>query len=374
MRGPIARLRWASFLILFVWCAGAIPIAHAADNSTKSTYNVTTSPVFTTLTAKPKQTVSTPLKVQNNAASAVELQVKLLKFKAYGKDGRPQLLNPEANDASVSWVHFSQTKLVAQPGAWNTVTMTIHPDQTAAFGYYYAVVFLPTNADAAKAQSANNVIGSSAVLILLDVQVPGEKRQLSLGGFKTEHAINELLPVRFTATVKNTGDIYGAPTGEVYITKNHKDNIAVLPINHELGNVLPGSQRQFATDWTDGFPAHVTKRVDDQIVTGKDGQPETRLSWDASKLSSLRFGRYYAHVLLVYNNGSQDVPIEAETSFWVIPWRAMLVALIPIGLIVFSLVIIIRRSLRLGRKISRRGKPAADQKVTSQEKTRHDAS
>lgn len=349
------KLWWTALLICSVLCCGAlVPTVHAESPINPSIYNVTTSPVYTTLTTKPNQTVSTPIKLQNNASSALEFHVKLLKFKAYGKDGKAQLLSPSANDVSTKWVQFSQTKIVAQPGAWNTITMTIHPDQTAAFGYYYAVVFMPANADTAKVPSANSVIGSSAVLVLLDVQVPGEKRQLSLENFRTDNFINEILPVRFTATVKNTGDIYGAPTGEVYITKNRKDNIAVLPVNHDLGNVLPSSTRTFGASWEDGFPRHITKRINNQIVTGKDGQPETTLSWDSSKLSSLRFGRYYAHILLVYSNGTQDVPIEAETSFWVIPWRAILIALIPLSLIVFGLVVAIRRVFRLGRHITRR--------------------
>jgi len=362
IRTPIVR--WVAGLSCLLLCGGFLAgSASAASDTTPATYNVTTSPVYTTLTTTPGQTISTPVRVQNNAATPIDLQVKLMKFKAYGQDGKAQLLTPDSNDPSVKWVSFSQTKLAAQPGVMNTITMTIHPDRTAAFGYYYAVVFTPVGANG-KVQNSNNVVGSSAVLVLLDVQVPGEKRQLSLSNFKTEHKLNELLPVHFTATVKNTGDIYGAPTGEVYISRNRKDNIAVVPVNHELGNILPGSSRTFTASWDDGFPAHVTKRIGDQIVTGKDGQPETKLSWDASKLSSLRFGRYYAHALLVYNNGKEDVPIEAETTFWVIPWRAMAVALIPLGLIIFSLVVLIRRGVRFGLKAGRRGKAGAKKQKT----------
>ncbi|MFZ3031816.1 MAG: hypothetical protein WA082_02160, partial [Candidatus Moraniibacteriota bacterium] len=42
---------------------------------------------------------------------------------------------------------------------------------------------------------------------------------------------------------------------------------------------------------------------------------------DASKL---RFGKYTAKLLLIYDDGKRDIPIEGEVSFWVIPWRLVL--------------------------------------------------
>jgi len=325
---------------------------HAAEPPANASYNLTTSPVFTTLTTKPGQAVKTQIKVQNNASKAVDLRVSLMKFKAYGQDGRAQLLTPKADDPSVAWASFSRPVVSAQPGVWNTIDMTIKPDRTAGFGYYYAVVFSPVTTT--KVVNGNAVTGSSAVLVLLDVQVPGEKRQMTVTNFKTEQGIQEFLPVRFTTTVKNTGDIHGAPSGDIYITRNHKDNLAILPVNQEQGNILPGSSRSFTTAWNDGFPAHVVKRIDGQVVNDRNGKPVTTLSWEASKLNALRFGHYYAHLLLVYNNGSHDIPLEAETSFWVIPWRPLLVAVILLALIIVGLIVLLKRGFGLGRRMTRR--------------------
>jgi len=319
-------------------------------------FNLTTSPVYVTLTTKPGATVSTPIKVQNNAAKAVTLHVKLMKFQAHGTDGGAQLLTPAANDLSAKWVSFSTDTIVAQPGAWNTVAMTIHPDHTAAFGYYYAVAF--TNAEGQAAQHVNTVTGSSAVLVLLDVQVPGEKRQLSVSHFRPQQSISQFLPVTFDVSVKNSGDIYGAPTGDIYISRSStsKDTLAVIPVNEAQGNVLPGSTRTMNVAWDDGFPAHVVQRINGQIVTGPNGQPATQLSWDASKLGKFRFGHYYAHLLLVYNNGTQDVPIEAETSFWVIPWWPIIISLVIISLTIFGLVSLLRRTVHVGRRLAKHAK------------------
>jgi len=358
------RIRLRSFtLIVLAGCllAGGwfgMPLAHAQATS-GTAFSLTTSPIFATLTTTPGGQISTPLKVQNNAQHAVTLNVKLMKFRAYGGSGDAELLNPDGNDPSLKWVSFSATTIVAQPGAWNTVTMTIRPDRTAAFGYYYAVVFTQAGSAASQLpQHANTVAGSSAVLVLVDVQVPGEKRQLAVTGFKPQHNVVEFLPATFDIAVKNTGDVYGSATGDVYVSRSRssKNTLAVIPVNQGQGNVLPGSSRTFTAVWGDGFPARVVKRVGGQIVTAKNGQPETQLSWDASKLNKLRFGHYYAHLLLVYNNGKQDVPIEAETSFWVIPWRPLLALLVLLALVLFGLVTVLRRGVRLGRKVAAHAK------------------
>jgi hypothetical protein len=357
------RFKLAALFVLTLGCMGGV--TYAQSSVAPPNFNLTTSPVYATLSTKPDQIVSTPIKVQNNATKAVTLHVQLMKFKAYGNDGRAQLLTPDAHDPSAKWVSFSTNMVVAQPGIWNTVTMTIHPDQTAAFGYYYAVVFTQTSANGEVPAHVNTVNGSSAVLVLLDVQVPGEKRQLVVSGFKTQHAINEFLPVKFTAPIKNTGDIYGAPKGDIYITRNHKDTLAVIPVNDDESNILPGSSRTLEATWDDGFPAHTVKRIGGQVVTDKHGQPVMQLNWDASKLSKFRFGHYYAHLLLVYNNGIRDVPIEAETSFWVIPWKLLTVVLIVVGLVIFGLVTLLRRTVRVGHKIVKKSRKGEKPKPTS---------
>jgi ABC-type glycerol-3-phosphate transport system permease component len=42
----------------------------------------------------------------------------------------------------------------------------------------------------------------------------------------------------------------------------------------------------------------------------------------------LRFGKYTAKMLLVFDDGARDVPIEGVVSFWVIPWRLFIAAIL----------------------------------------------
>ncbi|MDO8241293.1 MAG: hypothetical protein Q7T51_04930, partial [Candidatus Moranbacteria bacterium] len=56
--------------------------------------------------------------------------------------------------------------------------------------------------------------------------------------------------------------------------------------------------------------------------------------WDFSQVSKLRWGKYTAKLLLIYDDGKRDVPIEAEVSFWVVPWRIVIGGLL-IAIFVF---------------------------------------
>jgi hypothetical protein len=72
----------------------------------------------------------------------------------------------------------------------------------------------------------------------------------------------------------------------------------------------------------------VPKEDNGRVVTGKDGQPARTLKWDLSKIPHLKFGHYTANLLAAYDNGKQDVPLEASVSFWVVPWRLIILAVL----------------------------------------------
>lgn len=295
-------------------------------------FNITTSPLPVLLSVKPGQTTSTTLRVQNSGTVSTRFKVELKKFKANGTSGKPVLLNRQPGDDFFDWVSFSKTSFQADPGVWNEIGMKIDVPKTAAFGYYYAVLFSQEGNAAKPSSNAAALNGAAAVLVLLNVNAPGEKKELKVTNFSTDKKLYEYLPSSFNITVHNSGNIYLAPAGNIFITKGKK-TIATLDVNPAGGNILPGTERVFNTSWKDGFPVFEVKRDHGQIVNDKRGKPIEQLKWDFSKVNHLRFGHYTAHLLLIYDNGSQDVPVDAEVSFWVVPWKALPVILLIIVLV-----------------------------------------
>jgi hypothetical protein len=333
--------------LVFGWFVFA-PVAQAAD---PKPLNLITSPLPINLQVDPGHTVTTDIKVKQNGGNDEILKVGLMKFAAYGTEGKPRLLDRAPGDDYFDWVKFDKTTFDAPNNVWVTVHMTISVPKTAAFGYYYAVVFSRQGDDSKQTGNTNSIAGGSAVLVLLDANVPGAKRQVSIDSITSLHNVYEFLPATFNVALRNTGNVHVVPHGNIFIMKG-KQQIAVLDLNDQQGNTLPNSRRIYPVEWDDGFP-HFEKVVQDgKVKLDKNNQPEMKLVWgDAGSGSKIfkphiRMGKYTAHLVAVYDDGTRDVPIEAEVSFWVIPWK-FFIALIA-GLII--LFLLIRFGLRLYRK------------------------
>ena len=342
-------VRGGLLLLAVVLISGIFaPLASADDaNNPDGAFNVVVSPPSLGLEAKPGTTVSTDLKIQNHGLATEHVKVTVMKFGAAGQDGTPSLLDIKPGDDFASWAHFSTTHFDAEPNVWKTVKMTISPPAGAAFGYYYAVIFSREGAQQQIQPKQANLLGAVASLVLLDVQSPGAVRKANIAEFSTAHNVNEFLPVNFVVRMHNTGNVHVATRGNIVITKGGK-NVGLLEVNLNRGYILPDSYRKFINDWSDGTPVYQTKTADGKVVLSSQGQPVKSLNWDKFSLSKLRFGKYTAKLVMVYDDGKGDVSTEASLSFWVIPWRIIGVGL-AVGLLILSSLWI-----TIGRPLSRR--------------------
>ena len=220
--------------------------------------------------------------------------------------------------------------------------MTINVPQDASLGYYMAVTFSPANQPGVP--NATALKGAAATLVLLEVKTPNEKRGLQLLSFTTDHKLYEYLPANFNIRLHNSGNIYIAPAGNIFVAKG-STTISTLDFNIAGGSVLPNSNRVFVVPWKDGFPVFVQRLVNGKPIETKSGTAQN-LKWDFSQLSKFRFGKYNARLLVVYDDGTRDVPTEATVSFWVLPWKLLLLTLVVLAIIGFGL-------FSLGRSIFR---------------------
>ncbi len=304
-----------------------------------------TSPLPISLVADPGKTVTTELRVKQAGAETAQLKVSLMKFAAFGEEGKPQLLDRGPADDYFNWVKFDKVVFDAPPNVWETVHMTISVPKTAAFGYYYAVVFSRVGDDARQAGNTNSLNGATAILVLLDAHNPNAKRVLKLDSFTTLHRVYEFLPAKFNIKLENAGNVHGAPQGDVFIMKGSKQ-VATLSFNVAGGNILPGSKRVFPAVWDDGFPVYKDIVEEGKVKLDKNGNQMHNLVWDWSQANKFRMGKYTAHLLAVYDDGSHDVPIEAELSFWVIPWRMLLALLAVLALVGFGVYSMVRGTVQ----------------------------
>lgn len=347
---------WRAVLVLVVLAGAALlPVWPVAAQTQNERLSITTSPLPISLRTDPGQTVTTDLRVRTDGPANETLQVTLLKFTANNNFGQPRLADREPDDDYFDWVSFSETRFLTEPNVWKTIRMTIKVPPTAGLGYYYAVAFTRSG-ETPGLDGGAAVDGGAATLVLLDVKSPNARREVQVVAFTSKRRVYEFLPAEFTVSVRNTGNIHLVPSGEIFINKG-SDSLGNIKVNTTDGNVLPDSQRDFTVSWNDGWPNYQPKVADGRIVNDKDGNPQTNLRWDGLQLSRLRIGKYTANLLMVYDDGERDIPVEASLSFWVMPWRILAIGAVLVGLIGFALFIILRRVWRgLKRLAKQQGK------------------
>src|SRR5512141_2078777 len=76
-----------------------VPLPAHADSG----INLTTSPLPVNLSANPGQTVTTNLRIQNSSNTTQRIKVSLMKFSAYGENGKPALQNRAPGDDYFDW-------------------------------------------------------------------------------------------------------------------------------------------------------------------------------------------------------------------------------------------------------------------------------
>lgn len=301
--------------------------------------NLTVSPITVTLETLPGAPTSNNVKIRNNGNETEYLKAELYKFTADATGERPAILDFEPEEEYKNWLQVSEPAFSVRPGEWKTITVTFSPPDTASLNYFYAVAFnRQTKPEVAPGETG--LAGAPAVLVLSNVRSPNTKRELQLVEFSAPKVFFEFLPIEFSVKVKNTGNTFLAPTGNVFIDGNGKKDIAILEVNSGLGNILPASERTYKANWSDGFPVSVRKVENKEFVTNAEGNPVYTLEWDFSKADRLRIGKYTANLLLVYDNGERDVPLESSVSFWVVPWR-----ILAGGLVVAALALLGLRSV-----------------------------
>lgn len=331
--------QYAIFSAVTLFAIVVFPAIVARAEEGNFSLQVTPSPLV--LSIKPGETMTTDLKIRNNGDKTENLKIEPKSFTLSGDNGQVTLGDTTPADIG-NWIKFSDPTFRILPGEWFTQKITISLPETAGFSYSFALVISRANNQQTVNPGESALHGSVAVFTLVAVDRPDAKKELAVTKFYANQRIYEYLPAEFTVSLKNTGNTIALPSGTVFIQRSAGDikPIATLPVNEGNGYILPGTSRSFMVTWHDGFPAY--KTVADAVA---NQAPKTHLTWDWSEISQFRFGRYTAKLVAIYNDGNRDIPLEAETTFWVIPWKLLLIMLVPLVLIGVGIYVIIKKSV-----------------------------
>jgi hypothetical protein len=305
-----------------------VPSKASAAEAGDFTIQVSPSPLVITLKPGTTQTATLTIRNQSNHEETLTPALTAVKVGSSSTDvSLGDTPPPEIRD----WVSFDQSSLTLGAGTTKQLNVIYKTPANVGFSYITAIT-LNRAGNTLTTNNGASYKASVAVFNLMNIDRTGAYRELKIERFATEKSRYEFLPAQFSLKVRNTGNVTVQPAGTLFIQRSFDSNtpLATIPINRGGGYILPENTRTFDAKWDKGFPAYTTANI--------DGKTETTLSWDWKHIGDLRFGKYVAKIVLVYNDGQRDIPVVASVSFWVIPWRIILVGLLLIVVVVTGIV------------------------------------
>lgn len=260
------------------------------------------SPPVVNLSANPGQTVKAQISLRDISSGPLVVTGQLNDFVAAGEDGTPKILLDEGEPNPYSlkdWI-APLPELLLEPRQIETLPVTITVPANAAPGGYYGVVRFTATPPELE-DTGVSLSASLGALILLrvngDVKHGLQIEEFSVNKNGKTASLFESTPITFTERIKNSGNIHEQPVGKITVTDMFGKTIAGVNVNLEQRNILPQSIRKFE------------QPLDSSVLGNKQ-----------------LFGRYTAELVMSY--GANGEKVTAATSFWVIPYKLIIGAII----------------------------------------------
>ena len=276
-------------------------------------------PPVLNLSGNPGQTLNAQISLRDVSSTPLIVTAAVNDFVADGEDGTPKILIDEDTETSPyslkDWV-APLSELLLQPRQIENLPVTINIPADAAPGGYFGVVrFTATPPDL----EGTGVSLSASLGALILLRVNGDaKEAMTIEQFGIHNgngnlgSLFESTPITFMQRLKNTGNVHQQPAGQVTIIDMFGKKVAAVNVNLPPRNILPNSIRKFE------------QKLDSSVIGNKQ-----------------LFGKYTAQLRVVYG-ANKDV-ITSETTFWVIPYKLIGLAIIVLVGGFIALRIMIRR-------------------------------
>ena len=292
----VSRLLCFALLIaIFYFALCTLNLSEARAQNVGRSFSI--SPPTVQFELKPGAKSEKTIKITNNSRETAEFVVNVQDFIVSDKSGSPELLpegiEPDNKYAASTWATVLPDRFTVLPEQTTTVTLYLQSPETARpGGKYVAVAFKPITGSGPDntGASINTVIGS---LVYLTVEGEIEENanvvQFKIPGF------SEYGPISFNTEIKNLGDIHINPKASV-----------------EVKDIFGRKVYSFALDSLNIFPG--TSRI-------------YKNSWEQKWL----FGRFTASLSGYYGTTSPQ-NLAAITSFWVIPYKLIVIILLALAI------------------------------------------
>ncbi|HOV29483.1 MAG TPA: hypothetical protein PLD77_00120 [Candidatus Dojkabacteria bacterium] len=270
------------------------------------------SPTYQNLKLQPGSKYTGELVTWNLSQESAKYKILVKGFKQIeNTPGTAVLLSDEEEQkalySAASWITVNRDTIELVPNKNEKILYEINVPQNATKGEYHAMISLISENYAKSPDSATFTNVSSGMPILIKI---GDNfvESAELISFKTTKNIYEKPSVSFTTIINNTGDTHISPTGEIVLTNIFNKEIARIKFNANSQSLLRDNTGNYTTQWTD------------KLITEN---------------KQLAIGPIKAELIVTYRELQPGfAPLIAQTSFYIIPWKWILLFAIVIVLIV----------------------------------------
>ncbi len=289
--------------------------------------SVGVSPTFQNLKLQPGDRYNGELVTWNLSQEPAKYKILVKGFKQIDNTpGTAVLLSDEEEQKSLysasSWITVNKDSIELVPNKNEKILYEINVPKNATKGEYHAMISLISENYVKSNDTATLTNVSSGMPILIRI---GDNfvESAELLTFKTSKNIYEKPSVLFTTIINNTGDTHISPTGEIILTNIFNKEIARIKFNANSQSLLRDNTGNYTTQWTD------------KLITEN---------------KQLAVGPIKAELIVTYRELQPGfAPLLAQTSFYIIPWKYILLFAITIALIVV-LVKVKKRKKRLNSR------------------------
>ena len=294
---PVALILVISSFALPVFAETTAPKT-GSSVGTHEKLTLTVLPPLFQVNLAPGDTWRTTLRVVNGNDYSVDLHASVENFHPDGETGtaifeaKPQGgVNPRSFAA---WIEIPPGPFHVEPGATAEIPFTLHIPKDAEPGGHYAGILVGT--EPLKSIKGGGVAIGSYLSSLIFARIAGNVVEKGdIRDFYPDRSFVEDQNEHFVLRFENSGNVHLVPRGAITIYNMWGKVRGTIAINetNTFGNVLPNTTRKFEFSW-------------------------------AGESNMLDLGRYRAEAVLNYGfDGKKTVFRTAY--FWVIPWRALLI-------------------------------------------------
>lgn len=364
MRTRILRLFAFAFSVILLSGLQVSTKAQTADLDK----GITVSPIKFEFSASPGETVIGELKYYNATFSTKTIYLYSANFRSDNTSGTPLFYteNVPFSASLKDWIRLDRDVFNVQriepdnPNIERIKFIIDVPEDAEPGGHYAGIISTIEDPAAALEEGASNLTFKSeqAAIILLNVEGDVD-RSLQLDRFYAtdpfkkdvkKKTLFEWMPINFLTELTNLGNSHTVPLGTIQIFRGEV-KIDEIPFNEAQGFILRESSRQYNSPWEGSFIYRTPKLNDTgEPIKDDNGNILTELAVNWDNLSKFRFGRYTAKLVAAYDDGGQKQSIIGETSFWVIPWKLILLII----MIIFGYFLAKKKAKQIKNKLSKR--------------------